>query len=340
MSDYSSERKNGRGGYDRDEDMVKEEDRVKRESRSRSRTPGSGRSRSRSRSRDGGRDNLARASLRITDEDAAFILGRGGKTKSKIGRVSGASLNLENSTLEISGTKEAVERAKSYCEMVMAQRVGPVKLPDDMDTRGDLTVLEVPSDCVGYVTGRKGMVLRNIEEEFGTIMFFAEVTTERGGRGRTEKLAIFGTERNRRGAELKVMSAVEQKSPGWFTEDLSDKYDSSDGFGTDIFHIKEEDYSYALGKEGSTRVKLGRAAGALMEYVGRFAYISGTKAERTRCLDYLKWLCQQRTGAVSVETEGRSVGRSVCRVDRCGLIQGSVFHCMAMLHDFLRTLVV
>jgi hypothetical protein len=33
-------------------------------------------------------------------------------------------------------------------------------------------------------------------------------------RGSTEKLAIFGERRGQRGAELKVMSAVEQKMPG------------------------------------------------------------------------------------------------------------------------------
>ena len=40
-------------------------------------------------------------------------------------------------------------------------------------------------------------------------MFFAK---DKG----SEKLAIFGTRRARRGAELKVMSAVEHKHPGYF----------------------------------------------------------------------------------------------------------------------------
>jgi hypothetical protein len=33
--------------------------------------------------------------------------------------------------------------------------------------------MEVPSDCVGYVTGRQGQALRSIEEECGSLMFFA-----------------------------------------------------------------------------------------------------------------------------------------------------------------------
>lgn len=57
-------------------------------------------------------------------------------------------------------------------------------------------------------------------------MFFMETRMQRDGRearesareaGGSEKLAIFGPRRGRRGAELKVMSAVETKNPGHFT---------------------------------------------------------------------------------------------------------------------------
>jgi len=241
------------------------------------------------------------ASMQISDEDAAFILGTAGKTKHKLGRVSGATLSLDRGELCIRGHKEAVDRAKSYCEMVMAQRVGPVKIPDG--PREDLTVLEVPAECVAYVTGRRGGVLRMIEEEFGTIMFFAEV--DPSSTKKSEKLAIFGPERARRGSELKVMSAIEQKVPGHFTEGLQDHQSSARGFATDVFRIAEEDYSYALGKEGATRRKLGRAAGCLLEYVGRVAFMSGILEERRRCKDYLTWLCEQRVRNVKVHTATR-----------------------------------
>ena len=52
--------------------------------------------------------------LKITNDDAAFVLGKNGKTKEKIARVSGAELDLfEHSlTLEIRGTDEERKRAK------------------------------------------------------------------------------------------------------------------------------------------------------------------------------------------------------------------------------------
>jgi len=90
---------------------------------------------------------------------------------------------------------------------VMAQRTGPVTVTEDYYD-GDLTMLQVPQEAVGFVTGRAGNFLRTIEEEWGTLMFFCEVGA--GNRHRDyEKLAIFGSVRGRRGAELKVLSAVE-----------------------------------------------------------------------------------------------------------------------------------
>merc|ERR1719436_1683102 len=55
----------------------------------------------------------------------------------------------------------------------MAQRVGPVTINDDASD-DDLTTIEVPSEAVGFVTGAQGNFLRSIEEEWGTLMFFAD----------------------------------------------------------------------------------------------------------------------------------------------------------------------
>ena len=120
--------------------------------------------------------------LKISNEDAAFVLGKNGKTKEKIARVSGAELDLfEHAlTLEIRGTDDERKRAKKYVECVMAQRVGPVTIEDNNED-DDLTVIMVPSEAVGFVTGSGGNFLRQVEEEWGTLMFFADF------RGRGER---------------------------------------------------------------------------------------------------------------------------------------------------------
>jgi hypothetical protein len=133
------------------------------------------------------------------------------------------------------------------------------------------------------VTGSQGNFLRQVEEEWGTLMFFADFRG-RGERqeGDMEKLAIFGNQRARRGAQLKVMAAVETKMPGYFTTNVKEGDDNPTGFGTHNLVLKPEDLSYALGKKGMTRKKLARSSGCIVEYVGYTVFMSGMPDERKR----------------------------------------------------------
>lgn len=251
--------------------------------------------------------------LHLGPDDVGFVLGKGGSTKHKIARVADARLELDDSgKLTIMGSDEARKRAREYVDMVLAQRVGPVTVDFDSG-RNDLTCVNVPRDCVGYVTGRGGVVLRGLEQEWGTLMFFAKGTSDVDGE--IERLAIFGPPGARCGAELKVMSAVEHKCKGWFVTDNGDgsdlkeplsHYENPDTtFGTETMALRPDEFSYALGKMGSTRKKLARAAMCILEYVGNVAVIGGTKEERARGRDYLRWLIEQRTGRSECRPEGR-----------------------------------
>eukprot|EP00927_Polykrikos_kofoidii_P057306 TRINITY_DN51421_c0_g1_i1.p1 TRINITY_DN51421_c0_g1~~TRINITY_DN51421_c0_g1_i1.p1 ORF type:complete len:613 (-),score=95.09 TRINITY_DN51421_c0_g1_i1:365-2203(-) len=296
-------------GRSRSQDRKSQDRRSRGDSRSRSRK----RSDSEDVRKDGGKsrkpDDYGVDTLKITDDDAAFILGKGGKTKEKIARVSEAELELfeRDLILELRGSKLQRRRARKYCEGVMAQRTGPVIVRDDYDD-GDLTMLMVPQEAVGFVTGRAGNFLRSIEEEWCTLMFFCEVDGSGGRRGKDyEKLAIFGTVRARRGAELKVLSAVETKVPGHFDKirnevlDRDRGQDESGTWGTDIMTFKDDELSYALGKQGGTRKKLEQSSGAVVQYVGHVALFSGDKTQRRRAKEYMRWLFEQLEGPVYVD---------------------------------------
>lgn len=279
---------------------------------SRGRSRSQKKDRSRSRSRSGGRqkrpEDYGVDTLKITDDDAAFILGKGGKTKEKIAKVAEAEIELfeRDLILEIRGSKLQRKRAKKYCEGVMAQRTGPVSVTDDYDDN-DLTLLQVPQEAVGFVTGRAGNFLRSIEDQWTTLMFFCEVDKGRGRDKAFEKLAIFGSIRARRGAELLVLSAVETKVPGYFgsiKDEVLDRdrhRDETQTWSTDTMQFQDDELSYALGKQGGTRKKLERSSGAVVQYVGQTALFSGTKNERRRAKEYMKWLFQQLEGPVWVE---------------------------------------
>ena len=199
--------------------------------------------------------------MEIETAAAAFVLGRGGSTKRKIERVSETRMDLDErrGTIEIRGTKEQRQKARDYVNFVDQQRKGSVTV--DASTRDDITVVAVPEECCGFVMGRGGNTLRSMEEEWGTLMCFAKVDDR-------EQLCIFGRFKNRRGAELKVMSALEHKKPGHcvdrdellFTKRVVNDQDE-EGWAVDTKMLHDDDFSYALGAKGSTRRKLAKAAG-------------------------------------------------------------------------------
>ena len=139
-------------------------------------------------------------------------------------------------------------------------------------------------------------------------MFFMNRDGEDKGRGKgtggSEQLIICGEQRGRRGAEIKIMSSVETKSPGVFTKGLREKTSDHSGFDTDRLIFKDDEVSYALGKQGATRKKLAGASGCILQYVGNVAFLAGTLKERRRCREFLNWLlvCQIREASRKVRT--------------------------------------
>eukprot|EP01062_Namystynia_karyoxenos_P065726 TRINITY_DN5958_c3_g1_i1.p1 TRINITY_DN5958_c3_g1~~TRINITY_DN5958_c3_g1_i1.p1 ORF type:complete len:806 (+),score=311.34 TRINITY_DN5958_c3_g1_i1:67-2418(+) len=234
--------------------------------------------------------------LQVTGPDVGFLLGRSGKTKEKIARVSGATLEIRESdgTVEIRGTPAERQRARKYINCVLEQRVGPVTV-DEADSE-DLTLIKVPSSCVGFVTGQKGNFLRMLEEEWGTLMFFLDYDLRLADERDFERLAIFGPLRGRRGAELKVMSVIEVKEPAKLTQDcVEGNFDDPvhPDWGTALRYMDTPKLSWILGKQGQTRKKIAAASEAIVEYVGNWVHIAGTKLQRERALEYLEWTLQQ-----------------------------------------------
>jgi len=262
-----------------------------------------------------------RVIVQMGEHEVAFVLGRGGSTKTKLARVSRCRLEIDSlGKMEIIGKPESREKAKLYISLVLAQRIGPVYI-DFATERDDLVTMKVPRDCVGYVTGRNGAALRGIEDEFSCLMFFArdkstqvERADEPFGRGPADRsdeiLAIFGDKRSRCGAQLKVMSSIEHKVPKFYVEGddlrVPITHFNAEDFVVETQALEEQDFSYALGKMGSTRKKLARAAHCILQYISNIAVFAGTRHEVDCCKQYLKWLMQQRVGGVKVDDKDRT----------------------------------
>lgn len=248
------------------------------------------------------------ASLKLEEEEIAYVFGRMGSTKDKLGRVSGTNIELRGNGLLIEGSERGVDRAKKYVKILLAQRHGVVEIDVD-EHPDDLTLLQVPTDCKGFITGRRGATLRQIEKECATLMTFCKTEAD------NEPLAIFGTRRGRLNAVLKVMSIVEGKHDGWFTKNDRDEHpalkllesDMADGdWGVTWVKLESKMIGYALGKRGETRMKLQVASGCVMQYIGHWAAFGGRLAEQERGQTYLKWLLEQQYGDITVNIRGRT----------------------------------
>mmetsp|Transcript_591 Transcript_591/g.837 ORF Transcript_591/g.837 Transcript_591/m.837 type:complete len:474 (-) Transcript_591:43-1464(-) len=264
--------------------------------------------------------------ITIHGEEIGFILGRRGTTKQKLARASRTQITVESTRntghVIITGRSKDRERALFYIKTILSQRLGPVYI-DPSEERNDVSMMEVPQDVVGFITGRQGAALRSIEDECATLMFFASRTKpptptgspyrRRDEPDRDEVLAIFGDRRSRCAAKLKVMSQIEHKNKGTFiAEDGSPKFDiaefQSDGRDDYVMKhtvIPEDVFSYALGKMGATRKKLQIASQSILQYVGTTCVCIGHAAQVESGLSYLRWLLEQRTGAPQVELDGR-----------------------------------
>ena len=60
---------------------------------------------------------------------------------------------------------------------------------------------------------------------------------------------------SRKGADLKVISSVETKNPGYVTRDLKEKTSESRGFGVDQFYLRDEDVASLQNRWSSTRFR-------------------------------------------------------------------------------------
>merc|ERR1712185_376852 len=87
---------------------------------------------------------------------------------------------------------------------LIAQRTGTVSV-DTLD-RDDVTVVDAPAECIGFITGFKGQTLREIEASSGTFIF-----TDAGSKDSEtgqEKVLVFSHDKHNR---KRAKSILEQR---------------------------------------------------------------------------------------------------------------------------------
>mmetsp|Transcript_88158 Transcript_88158/g.175002 ORF Transcript_88158/g.175002 Transcript_88158/m.175002 type:complete len:959 (+) Transcript_88158:38-2914(+) len=244
--------------------------------------------------------------LEVREAVMPYALGKNSGTRRKIMLASGCILQYIGNFAVMSGTMEEQLRAKDYLTWLLQTLDGPVHV-DRLDSRSDVTVVDVPGRIVGFIKGTRRESLSRHEEDWGVLMLFVG---EHGQHGSPQSdgivtLLIFGTERARKGAEIDVMCAMEFKQSGFCTRFMKDKTSNFAGFDIEHKRMTEVEVSYALGVKGETRKRLAVASGAIIQFVGTVCCIAGTGQERQRCKDYLGWLLGRLRGESTIDCRGR-----------------------------------
>jgi hypothetical protein len=115
----------------------------------------------------------------------------------------------------------------------------------------------------------------------------------------TCKFHIYGPVRGRMELELKVLRLVEAKVPG-FVSNKPRATDETDGLGFSVvpLHNNGELKGKVTGKGGTVRLKLSKASGAGLEYIGNDAWLVGSGPERAKAKALLDLVQTSQMGAV------------------------------------------
>jgi rRNA processing protein Krr1/Pno1 len=283
-------------------------------------------------------------------DDAAYVLGKDGKTKNKISRASQCLVNVIDNVgkVELHGGVLERTRAWKYIQCYVLQRhsrtieMSDVHLTEDPT---DVTVMEIPAVAMAYAMGRNAQCFMTMEEEFGCLLF---TNSAKSGTydlsSATKKLTIFGNIRARRSAELRIMSSVDMKLPNYYMSNglLIEADNHPSGFDISILQIPEGDLNLALGRAGATRKKIQRASHCILEYIGNHAVFCGTPSEIRRAIFYFRLVGAHIMNHKQFENLHLE-GRSDCAVveiakEAIGYVTGESRQTLSVIEDTYGTL--
>eukprot|EP00405_Crypthecodinium_cohnii_P048304 CAMPEP_0206607748 /NCGR_PEP_ID=MMETSP0325_2-20121206/52443_1 /ASSEMBLY_ACC=CAM_ASM_000347 /TAXON_ID=2866 /ORGANISM="Crypthecodinium cohnii, Strain Seligo" /LENGTH=319 /DNA_ID=CAMNT_0054125037 /DNA_START=42 /DNA_END=1002 /DNA_ORIENTATION=+ len=131
--------------------------------------------------------------LKLSEDEGRWISGKCRKALRKVAVVANCkvdTVHTESATsLELTGTTDARRKAVKYIQLLLAQRFRDAIHLSTEDASQDCTVLMIPQEVVGYITGKSGSHLRSLEEEHSVMICYVQVPdgVAVGGRGEQQQ---------------------------------------------------------------------------------------------------------------------------------------------------------
>eukprot|EP01059_Diplonema_ambulator_P037207 TRINITY_DN9708_c0_g1_i2.p1 TRINITY_DN9708_c0_g1~~TRINITY_DN9708_c0_g1_i2.p1 ORF type:complete len:258 (+),score=97.67 TRINITY_DN9708_c0_g1_i2:230-1003(+) len=100
-------------------------------------------------------------------------------------------------------------------------------------------------------------------------------------------------------AKLQIMSVVEEKMKGEYTEGVGNKKSPELGWGEDTFLLEKDERNYVRDRTDAIE----NASGCLIRVVGMVVFFVGSSEERANGRRYVKWLLQMHRGKLVLSSE-------------------------------------
>ena len=154
--------------------------------------------------------------MALVDADVAYLVGKGGATRARLENFSGARLVIDHDSAEISGNDEERALVKLAINITLQQREhGAITVNfDSVETRPDVSTMDVPKQTVGFLLGSKGGTLRDIETRHHTFMFFDNERIRENKSGPCKRLYVIGRDGDRQRALDEAEDIVRFKLTG------------------------------------------------------------------------------------------------------------------------------
>jgi len=144
--------------------------------------------------------------MHLEGDAVAYLLGRDGSTKRRLERCSECQIEVSHDTVELFGAEPRRKLCRLLIEITLQQRKGGKMNTDfeDLGARDDCEEMEVPTQAIGFVLGKRGATLRLWEERYGAYMVFDNDQVRDG----KKRIYVLGRPDARRKALEAVAEAV------------------------------------------------------------------------------------------------------------------------------------
>jgi len=209
------------------------------------------------------------------------------------------------------GTREqrwkASEAIVAYAAVLQEQAIAFI--PPHL--AGDCRSINVPIGMMGSFIGARQSNISKLMEDTQTFLFtlrerkgqqakqdlddsadMVEVMLDQLRKGPAAEVVIFGSPRSQFSAEIKIMAQIEERYTG-YCQNVSTAESEVEGLGIDMVRLSGDF------EETASRTQAEILTGAsmcLVESAGRLVFFAGTKDQRVRAKEYLKYMTSRRLG--------------------------------------------